>query len=136
MESKTPTPRQRNTTRPDLAAMPNKPNANELEVETTLDRQGHTTETSRPEDGDSDGVIATDQGGTERPEDADDSLETAGETVPEKEPTVNFTGPFTTNGTTVMDSEGRTVAMVTGAHLSPEARGNAANWITNKLNAK
>lgn len=132
-----PTPRTR-VTRPDLAAGEpgNKLNAAEKEVDTTLDSQGHTTAAHVPaEDGDSDGVMATDQGGTERPEDGDDSLETPGETAKPKQAKAHFTGPFTTNGTTVIDEAGRTVAMVTGAHMAPEARAEAAQWITDKLNA-
>ena len=122
-------------TKPDLSATPeNVLNSAEVQGKTTLDSQGHTTDV--PGDpGNTDGIMATAQGGTERPADADDSLETAGETAPKKEDTVNFTGPFTSNGVTVSDSEGRTVAMVTGGHLSPETREEAGRWLAGKLNA-
>lgn len=48
--------------------------------------------------------------------------------------TTHFQSPFSATGSVVEDSQGRAVAIVGGAHMTPDSRNNAAIWLANKLN--
>ena len=129
---KDPTPRTR-VQRPDQSAA-------EQEIPVKLDKQGHTTADTPPEDADTDGVMATDQGGTERPEDAGDDdapVTILPEEIPEpsEDGTPHFRPPFSVMGNVVQDEGGRTVAIVGASHMIPATREKAALWIAGKLNA-
>lgn len=114
--------------RPDPAAM-----------DTHVDQQGHAEPAAAetPADGDTDGVVE------HEPDINDDDLadddsdpapapRTRGKTEPGDPP---FAAPFTAKGVIVQDAAGRTVAVISGTHVSPETRAQQAEWVAGKLNA-
>lgn len=113
--------------RPDPAAM-----------DTHVDRQGHarTADADTPADGDTDGVVEHDPDITDDDMADDDTPAPAprvrGKTRPDDPP---FAAPFSAKGVVVQDAAGRTVAVISGTHVSPEVRARQADWVASKLNA-